>query len=211
MKQAIEVEIRGPLSKKGFEKLKFLLHKKGKFLGSRKRLILMYFRDRIPKDIREIEDEVVDLRLRITNGKCEIVLKYGLFRKECERIEVSVHVDKKDFENAVNLLKYLGWKIAVAYATKVYTYEYKKVKISLVEILKTKFRLFEAEKMSKKGKIKKAKAEIRKILSEFGLREFSEREFNEMCNHINNNKTLQFNFDKHSFKHLKEKFPEFFS
>ena len=89
MQNTVEVEYIGNISKNKFIELKEQLEKEGSLKSTKNRLTLMYFRDKIPKDIKDVEDEKVDLKLRITNYQSELILKYGLFTGAHARDEIS--------------------------------------------------------------------------------------------------------------------------
>lgn len=210
MTTKVEVEVRGPLNKEKFQKLKEFLDKNAKNTGKKDRLTLIYFRDYIPKDVSEIKDEKVDLRLRITNKKAEVVMKHGSFGGSDSRKEYSFFIPLEKFEEMAEFLKCLGWKLCVINATQTYVYEYKDIKFALVDI-KGFGSYFEAEILINEGEdIQKAKNQILESIENLKLKEFTEEEFNSQCDAVNNTKELQFNFDKESVSIVKEKFPEFF-
>lgn len=209
MEKQIEVELMGNLTKEKFLELRSLFGKEGVFKKDKRRLSLMYFRDRIPKDLIEIKDELVDLRLRITNSTPEIIIKYGLFTGSHAREEISINFDIKDFEKYINLLKYLGWHLAVIYSTKTYVYDYKGIEFSLVEIKDYGYN-FEAEIITEIEKSEDAKRKLTAFCEEIGLKPFNESELDKQCNGINNKRELQFDFNKQSSNKIREQFKEFF-
>lgn len=209
MEKQIEVELMGNLRKEKFLELQSLFEKEGAFKKKKRRLSLMYFRDKIPKDLIEIKDELVDLRLRITNGIPEVVIKYGLFTGSHAREEISINFDIKDFEKYIDLLKYLGWHLAVGYSTKTYVYNYKSVEFSLVEIKDYGYN-FEAEIITENEESGNAKRKLTIFCEELGLKSFNENELDKQCNDINNKKEFQFDFNKQSSNKIREQFKEFF-
>lgn len=209
MKKEIEVEFIGKLSKEKFEKLKELFTRKGEFKGEKNRLSFMYFREKIPRDIKEIKNEKVDLRFRITNKKPEIVLKYGTFNASHSRKEISILINPSDCEKYLEFLSLLGWNIGVIYATKTYVYNFKGIEFSLVEIKDFGYN-FEAEILSSKKDIEKSKKRIIALLKKLNLKPFDEKGLNKQCNKINNKKELQFDFNKQSLNEIKTRFKEFF-
>ena len=102
----IEVESRGPLSMEDFARAKNFLEKNGRFKGENKRLSLMYFRNKFPKDMTEIKDEKVDLRIRVTNGQAELVLKYGTFSASDSRKEISIFFAQTEHDEPYYQEKY---------------------------------------------------------------------------------------------------------
>lgn len=205
MEEDIEIEYIGNLTKEKFLELQEKLKTDGEFLKQKNRVSFMYFRDYIPKDIFEISNEDIDLRIRITNGIPELVIKKGLFTGSHSRKEVLIAFSMKDLEKYINFLSIFGWNIGVIYSTKTQAYKYKGVELSLVDIKNYGYN-FEAEILSNLKDTEKSKKKILSILNELGLSSFSEKELNNQCNSINNIKELQFDFSKESFKQFKNKF-----
>ena len=209
MKKQIEVEFIGNLTKERFNELKEFFNENGKFKEEKDRFQLVYFRDKIPKDLREIKDEKVDLKLRVTNKKVELILKYGLFTASHARKEISIRLNNKDFENCIEILNYLNWSNAVIDATKTYVYNYKNIEFSLVETKEYGYN-FEAEILTNKNNVDDAKKKIMPILKELSLRPFTQDEIFDWCNKMNNDKKLMFNFNKDPIEEIREKYKEFF-
>ena len=76
MKQQIEVEVRGKI-KQDFNSVLKKFHDKTKFIKEKNRFSLIYFRGDKVRNVAEIKDEEVDLKLRATNKKAEMAIKYG--------------------------------------------------------------------------------------------------------------------------------------
>src|SRR3989344_4824544 len=208
MTNQTEVEFIGLITKEKFNELKGLFSKEGKFKKEKERLSLMYFRDgKIPKDISEIKDELVDLRFRVTNKQPEIVLKYGNFTGSHARKEVSIKPDEPD--KHIEFLNLLGWNKGVIYATKTFVYTYHDIEFSLIEIKDYGYN-FEAEILTEESKIEEAKNKIKKELTMLNLKELNEEDLNKQCNAINNKKELRFDFSKETFEDHKKRFSEFY-
>lgn len=206
----IEVEIRGPLEKDSFNKLKEFFDKNAKFIIKEERLSLLYFRDCIPKDVEEIKDDKVGLRLRTTNKNAEIILKYGKWAGSDTRKEISIPIKISKFDEAIEFFNILGWYICVVYDTKTYVYNYKNIEFSLVDISNFGYS-YEAELIaSDKKDIEKLRSRILVACKELELREYRKGEFEKQCNAINNTKSLQFDFNKDSIRDFMKKFKKFF-
>jgi len=206
----IEVEIRGPLKAKQLQGLKKFLAENGKFIGRKSRLSLMYFPKKIPKDVWTMKNELVDLRLRITNGQTQMVMKYGQWAGSDIRQEFEFPIEKNKFGAAVEFLTALGWTKAVACATNAFIYQYCGIEFALVEIKGYGY-MYEAEILAKNKKdVSAAKKKIKIICLQLGLREYEPGEFERQCNQINNTKKLQFDFAKTSFNIFKRQFKKFF-
>lgn len=205
----IEVEFIGEISKEKFLELKNLFEKEGNYKKHKERLSLLYFKDKIPKDIEEIQDELIDLRFRITNKEPEIVLKYGQFSGTNTREEIILKIKREEIENYIRFLNLFGWNIGTIYCTKTIVYEYKGVEFSLVEI-KDYGHNFEAEILSDQKFVENAKRQIEKILESLSLTPFDKKGLYNQCNKINSIKKLQFDFGKQSFNRIKKRFANFF-
>jgi adenylate cyclase class IV len=173
----IEVEVRGKIE--DFEKTLSLFKEIAEFVKEKDRLTLAYFRNEVPLDIREDRDEKVDVRLRITNKEAELVMKYGNWSGSDARKEISIPIKKEDFENMIELLKYLNWKYGVILATKTYVFNYRGVEFALVKRVNVEnWDYFEAEKMVKsEEEVETAMKELKEISSDMKMELFSEEEF----------------------------------
>ncbi len=209
MENQIELEYIGKISVEKREELKKIFENQGDLKEEKERISFMYFRDSIPKDLSEIKDEEIDLRLRITNKKPELMLKKGLFTGTHIRKEVSLVFPKEEINQYVDFLSILGWNIGVIYAATTKVYNYKGVEFSLVEIDGYGDN-FEAEIITSKGEEENSRNIIHSVLKELGLEAFSESDLNKQCNDINNKGGLQFDFSKQDFNELKEKFSKYF-
>jgi len=205
----IEVEMMGGINTNKFNSLKDFFDKNAKFKKKKERLTLMYFRDKIPLDIKEIKDEPVDLRFRVTNKQPEVVLKYGIFSGENARKEITLPLKPEEVENQIEFLKLLGWYVVVVYAVKTYVYDYNNIEFALVDIKDYGYN-FEAEIMCVEGEIENSKESLKKELDILGLKPFDSEGLDNQCNAINNNKNLQFNLNDTEFRLIKKRFKEFF-
>ena len=202
----IEVEVRGKI--KDFENISTEFKRKAKFIKEKKRLSFIYFRDFV-EDARDVKEEKIDLRARITNKKAEIVMKYGAWGGSDSRKEISLPIELEKFEEAIDFLNCLDWNKGVIIATETFVFDYNGIEFALVK--NKHFSYFEAEKMVKdKEEINKTNKEILESCKEFKLEPFTEGEFMEQINTLNNIKENQFDFSKQDFSIFKEKFKEYF-
>lgn len=202
----IEVEVRGKINE--FENTLKEFREKAIFIQRKDRLSFVYFREFI-EDARMIKEEKVDLRARITNKKAEIIIKYGKWGGSDSRKEISVPIELKNFDDAIDLLKHLGWNKGVVIATETFVFDYNGIEFALVK--NKSFNYFEAEKIIKdKKEINKTNKEIFELCKEFKLKPFTEDEFMEQINTLNNIKENKFDFNKNDFSILKEKHKEYF-
>ncbi|MDP1693953.1 MAG: CYTH domain-containing protein [Candidatus Woesearchaeota archaeon] len=203
-----EVEVRGKTPGK-FATLLTKFHKIATFVGEKDRFSLIYFNHGLVKDVREIKDEKIDLRLRITNKQAELVLKYGAWGGSDSREEHSLPIPNEKFAETVLILQRLGWTNGVAFATKTYVFKYKNIEFALVQNKYINY--FEAERMiTNKENIDKERAIILAICRSLGLEPFSDEAFMDSLNIINNNPENQFDFRKQSFDEVRKQYKEFF-
>lgn len=204
----IEVELRGKLPH--FDKTLKKFEEIGEFVKKKKRVSMIYYRDEVPKDARDVKDELVDLRLRVTNGKAELVHKHGDWGAEENRKEIGIPIKLEDFEKYVELLKCLGWFRGLIASTKSYVFNYKKIEFALVKI-DTGHTYFEAEMMAEKQELaEEKKIHIRNVCKELGLEIYNEEEFIELINELNSHESRKFNLEKEDFTSIRKRYSEFF-
>ncbi len=205
----IEVEARGEI-KTDFNELIDKFKKIAEFKGVKERISFVYIRKGIDIDVREVLDDLVDLRLRVTNKKAEIIMKYGKWSGSDSREEYSVPIDLKDFESTINLFKCLDWNKGIIAITKTYVFDYKGIEFALVKY-HDKEHYFEAEKMVENKKdIKKEEKFIKAECEKLGLIIFTGEEFMDYINYLNKNRNYKFDFKKQDFSYWKEKFKDYF-
>ena len=107
----IEVEIRGRLSDVEYKNLLIFLKKKGEYLGRQEREMYLLY-DYPGFDLDPTKREV-DIRLRSTNGECEIMLKEKNHNYNVARKEISLKIVDKDLKTAKKIVKAFGCKKAL--------------------------------------------------------------------------------------------------
>lgn len=211
MKKNIEVEQRGPLKKEGFDKLNKFMKKNGKFLNEKKRLTLLYFKDKINENCTELKNDPVDLRIRVTNKKAEMIMKYGSWGSSDNRKELTFNIGLDQFKDAIEFLKHLGWYLCTVQTTNSKNYTYRGIEFAIVEVTHMKFKYYEAEIMvDNKNRVKDAEKKINEVCKELGLRAYDEKDFEKQLNKLNKAKEFQFNFKKESPLVMIKRFKEFF-
>jgi len=205
----IELEVRGKLNPKDFDKTLEFFRKKAKFVEEKDRLTLAYYRGDLAKDCRETKNEKVDLRIRITNKKAEIILKYGLWGAKDSRKEISVPIDKNHFDESVEMLKCLDWTKCLLATAKTFVFNYKGIEFAIVK-QNNKHCYFEAEKLADNDKdAEKIHAEIENVCKELKLVPHTQEGFFDFINEMNND-VLFLDFNKDDWLKIKPKFKEFF-
>ncbi len=193
----IEVEIRGPLTKDGFDKLDTFLQKEGVFKQKKERVLIDYSSG--------MENRTKDIRIRETNGVPEIVLKLGSWGGTESREEISIKTESGKFESLVKVFGELGYEKGVFCVRNSIVYDYKGIEFALVEVPNHSF-YFEAEILSTREGSKDAENEIKKICEELGLNIFLKDDFFEYINTLNKEANIDFdykNFEKGYFEEKK--------
>lgn len=203
----IEVEYRGHLTKEKFKELNRFLGKNGKFLGEKDRFSVIY--SPRGKENLKLGRSKTDLKLRITNKRAELVLKYGKWSGNDARKEFLFSIDSKKFEEMIEFLKILGYYYGVLQATKSYIFLYKAVELALVEVPKFGY-YFEAEITANPNFIKKADKKIASVCQELGLNIFNDKSFRKLLKDLNNRPGFRFNFKNQKFSDIKKRFRDYF-
>jgi len=145
----IEVEIRGKLDKESYDKLEDFLKKEGSFVESHEReMILLHG---YPGFSENPLERVVDIRLRKTNGDCEIMVKRMLSEDITGRSEMSLKPADNDWDKLKEICKAFGVTkgTLIHRAKEVYTYN--GIEWSLVTAPQNIY-YYEAEMLSLEGK-----------------------------------------------------------
>jgi len=206
----IEVEHRGILTKKKFDELNLFLKKNGKFSEKKNRFSVIYFsRGKATFNIGKISKSPIDLRVRITNKKSELVLKYGKSSGVDARKEFSFPLNVSQFEEAIEFLFILGFYYGALQVTTSLLYTYKGVEIVLVKVPKFGY-YFEAEALVEKRFVTSANKKISLVCQELGLNILSDKDFWKLLQNLNNRPGFRFNFKKQKFSDIKKRFKEYF-
>lgn len=102
----IEVEIRGQLNEKSYTTLRDILMQFGVHIEDQKReMILLYGYPGF--DVDPLKRKV-DIRLRNTNGNCEVMIKHTESEFNIARKEVSIPSGDNDWQKMINMVKAFG-------------------------------------------------------------------------------------------------------
>ncbi len=124
----IEVEVRGRLTEAEFNKLEKFLKENGGFVRHQDREMILltnyagYADDFVGRDI--------DIRLRDTNGECEIMLKEKV--SNSARNEISLKLKDGNLDNAKTVVKALGCKQGIWMKRVSNVYKYKDAEWAIV-------------------------------------------------------------------------------
>ena len=170
----IEVEYRGVLTKKKFDELNNYLKKSGNYIKEKDRFSVIYFPR--GKERLKVSKSPLDLRVRITNKKSELVLKYGRSSGNDARKEFSFPIDSEKFEEIIEFLKILGFYYGVLQATKTYIYIYQDIEFALVDVPGFGY-YFEAEILADMKSVESVKKKIAITTKELGLNVLNENDY----------------------------------
>ncbi|MFB6212336.1 MAG: hypothetical protein ABEI53_00750 [Candidatus Magasanikbacteria bacterium] len=138
----IEVEIRGKLNKKSFEELKNYFQKEGEHIESHNREMILL--RGYPGYSENPNEREVDIRLRNTDGDCEIMVKRSSSNDNQTRKETSLPLEGNNLENAKEIAKAFGADSGLWMSRKKDIFMYEGIEFSLVQAPKDYY-FYEAE------------------------------------------------------------------
>lgn len=203
----VEVEHRGFLNEKKFSALNKFLKKNGKFLGEKDRFSVIY--SPRGKETLRVVRSPVDLKVRITNKKSELVLKYGRWSGKDARKEFLFPIDSKKFEEMIEFLKILGYYYGVLQATKTFLYIYKGIEFAVVKVPGWGY-YFEAEIAASPEYVAIADKKIMDTCKELELEVLNDKDFVKLLESLNDRPGFRFNFKKEKFSEIKNRFKDYF-
>jgi len=159
MSKNIECEIRAEVRSKDFDKVLKDLKKRGKFVNKTERLSVMYFRCADSGDL--------DLRVRITNGECEVVMKQG-DHHAANRVETEQPITRDQFVGMARVFRQFEWDSVKVGERTTYNFDFgSDVLISLVRGGDICY--LEIEKMAEPKTLKKIESELKIIAVDLGV------------------------------------------
>lgn len=203
MKKNIEVEIRGVLNKDQHNKTKKLFEKVASFKENKSRILIDYSTFLPGEGIR---DRQKDIRVRVTNGIPEIVIKLGSWGGFESRRELSFKGKKGEFEILVEIFGQLGFVKGTLAKRDTVVFDYKNVEFALVKTPGQHY-YFEAEKMAHSEEdFTKVENEIRKVCEELDLQVIDKKGFFEFIEMLNKTENEVFELKDFKENYFKEKF-----
>ncbi len=202
MEKNIEIEVRGPLSKEKFESLVDLFEKDGKKTAEKDRILIDY------STFLEggVENRKKDIRLRVTNGVPEIIVKIGEWGGTDQRKELAVFTKPGSFDTLVEIFAMLGFSKGVLCVRKSKVYEYKGIEFALVEVPGHSY-YFEAEKMAgENDDVNKITEEIKQVCKDLNLEMFDQQQFFDYINTLNKEANEIFDYQTYTPNYFKNRF-----
>lgn len=193
MTKNIELELRAEISKQSFIKVLNKFKKAGKLISKTKRLSVMYF--------GKIGKSNIDVRVRITNGKSEVVVKRGDFHSH-NRTEISQLINKSQFIGMVKLMTQLGFTDMKVGERETYNFDFRNgIIISLVKAGGISY--VEVEKMTSKLKQKNDKNELVNLAQTLQINLFkNKKEFIDLCHRLTETCDWRFNNSSDNYRKL---------
>jgi adenylate cyclase class IV len=202
MDKNIEIEIRGPLSKEEFDNLVKLFEVEGEKTSEKDRVLIDY------STFLEggIEKRKKDIRLRVTNGVPEIIVKVGEWGGTEQRKELSAFTKPGEFDTLVEIFGELGFIKGILCVRKSKVYEYKGIEFALVEVPGHSY-YYEAEKMAtNKENGDNLIKEIENVCKELKLSIFDKKQFFEYVNKLNKEANEVFDYRNYTSNYFKNRF-----
>ena len=194
MKKDIEVELRGRLTHDDRDQLIEIFKHDGKYVTTKERIMIDYSTFLEGEGIR---DRQKDIRLRMTNGVPEIMIKLGPWGGVDQRKELSVTTEPGTFNTLVEIFAALGFLKGMMCQRNSVVYEYKGIEFSMVEVPHHSW-YFEADKMVHERDILQATEEVTRVCNELGLEVFSKEDFFAYIETLNKEANTVFDFNAFS-------------
>ena len=198
----IEIEIRGSLTKEKFNDLVRLFESKAKKIAVKDRVLIDY--STFLKG--GIKNRDTDIRLRVTNGMPEIIVKVGKWGSNEQRKELSVFAKPGEFDTLVQIFSTMGFSKGMLCVRKSKVYKYKNIEFALVEVPGHSY-YFEAEKMAhEKEKADKIIETIKNVCRDLKLETFTKKEFFEYVEKLNQEANEIFDYKSYTPNYFKNRF-----
>lgn len=204
MQKDIEVEVRGPLTEVQYRQALSFLKENGSFVESKNRVLLDYS-TMLPEE--GVAGRTRDIRLRVTNGKPEIITKLGKWGGEEHRRELSIKTEVGSFDTLVETYAVLGYTKAMLCVRQTEVFDYKDVEFALVTVPGHSF-YFEAERVVTGSEdVTEVKEHLNSICTELGLTLFTDQTFYDYIEMLNREANEEFDFEKmYSPEYFKNRF-----
>ncbi|MFA6519991.1 MAG: hypothetical protein WCT44_00080 [Candidatus Paceibacterota bacterium] len=203
MNKDIEVEVRGVLNEDKYNNAKNLFKEKAVFKENKDRILIDYSTFLEGQGIR---DRQKDIRVRVTNGIPEVVVKLGSWGGSESRRELSFKGKEGEFETLVEIFGQLGFTKGTLAKRDAIVYDYKNVEFALVKTPGGHY-YFEAEKMAHgQEDFAKVENEIREVCQELGLNVIDKEGFFKFIDELNKTDNQIFDFGDFKVNYFKDKF-----
>ncbi len=190
--KTIELEVRAEVRLKDQEVLLAHLHRHGKLINRTRRCSVMFF--------GHAAGNPVDLRVRVTNGKAEVVVKKGALHAP-NRVEFSQPVSKTDVVGLSKVFSLMGYEAKVGERV---TANFDFGKDTIVSLAKAdKIAYLEVERMTDKKHYEHDKRDVLGVLGELGYKPLMKAEFEDLCHRLTRRVDWKFKGSERDLKRLK--------
>lgn len=199
----IEVEQRGPLSTDDYRRLDTFLKEHGTFKEHKNRIVVDYAESFTPESV---SSRTKDIRLRVTNGVPEIIVKIGNWGGSEQRRELSALSPNTPFDVLVEIFAALGVTKGILYERKSTVYDYGDIEFALIEVPGHSY-FFEAEMIAHSdADAKAAETKIHETCRELGITPFTRDEFFTYIDKLNQESNEEFDATTIPHDYFKKRF-----
>jgi len=194
----IEVELRAEIFPEQLESFQEKLEEFGVKFSSEARLSVMFFGN--------INNQKTDIRVRVTNGECEVAAKFGSFGSH-DRIELVQKIEEYQFIGMTKIFSQFKFDIEIGERK---TINYKlgdNIVVSLVSAGNIYY--VELEKMSSESEIIESKKKLKKIADNLGLRVLDKRAFDILCKKLSDFEDWVFKGSESEYSKLENIFQKY--
>ncbi len=173
----IECEIRAVVESKNFDSLLETLKSKGQYLNRTDRLSVMFFRRSNNGDY--------DLRVRVTNGEYEVVLKRG-DHHAADRVETEQTISADELVGMARVFRQFDWDSAKVGERETHNLDFGNgVLVALVRAGNIAY--LEIEKMTDEDTLKQTQIELEALAQDLGVELIKTRkEYYKLCQRFTN-------------------------
>lgn len=201
MTKNIEVEYSGPLTSEQAKKLMAFFDEYGEKVTTKHRVLIDYstFLG------NGLKNRKTDIRLRITNGSPEIIVKLGDWTSSNHRKELSVFTEPGSFDTLVQIYAALGYKKGMLCERTTEVYDYDSIEFAIVAVPGNSYH-FEAEIMADENDVATAKAHIQEVCERLDLKIFTDEEYIAYIETLNKEVNEVFDFENYTENYFENRY-----
>lgn len=201
MERDIELELRSEVSPSALPRIFNKLKRRYRLVSRTNRLSVMFF--------GRVHKTEIDIRVRVTNGISEVVLKKGSFHAH-DRIEIAQNIQKEEFLGLVRILAQLNFEIKVG-EREIYNFAFgNNITISVVKAGEITY--LEVEKMSNHSCLKNDRRMLLGAIRILNLKPITSRKaYETLCDRLTALTDWRFNGSPRHYARLKRIFDAHFN
>ena len=201
MTKNIEVEYSGPLTSKQAKDLMTFFNEHGEKVATKHRVLIDY--STFLGD--GLKNRKKDIRLRITNGNPEIIVKLGDWTSSNNRKELSVFTEAGSFDTLVQIYAALGYTKGMLCERITEAYNDDGIEFAIVAIPGNSYH-FEAEVMADEDNVAAAKAHIQEVCEKLDLKIFTDEEYIAYIETLNKEANEVFDFENYTENYFENRY-----